>query len=268
MKDFKNKVVVITGGATGIGFSLAKQFGKEGAKVIMAGRRQNRVDQSVQQLRELGIEAGGTSCDVSDEEQVNNLLIFSIKVFGEVDILINNAGIVGTNDKPVIEISDEELQKVLNINVRGTWNGVRIFGKYMLERGKECAIYNVGSENSFFKSVPHGGEYIASKHALLGMTVALRDEVPSYFKVGLIAPGLVQSEIDEITSIGMATDKYTSIVMEQIKDEQFYIVSHAYNIEHITKRYEEMSNAYKRYAPRYEHDDEFDIITLNNKMKK
>jgi len=266
MKDFKNKVVVITGGATGIGFSLATQFGKEGAKIVIASRRSNRVEEAVEKLLKLKIDATGTACDVSNEKQVEALLNYGVVFYGQVDVLINNAGIVGTNNKQVVDISSDELQKVLDVNVKGTWNGVRVFGKYMLDRGKECAIYNVGSENSFFKSVPHGGEYVASKHAILGMTVALRDETPDYFQVGLIAPGLVVSEIDEVTSVGMDTDRYATLVIKQIKAEQFYIVSHAYNIKHITDRYEEMREAYATYAPRYKNDDEFDVMTLMKKM--
>lgn len=266
MKDFKNKVVVITGGATGIGFSLAKQFGNEGAKVVIASRRLNRVEEAVAKLKSSGIDAAGTSCDVAKEEQVKNLLQYTLDTYGRADVLINNAGVVGTNSKPVIDITNEDVQWVFNINIRGTWNGVRVFGKYMLERGEECAIYNVGSENSFFKSVPHGGEYVASKHGLLGMTVALRDEVPDYFQVGIIIPGLVVSEADEITAVGMDTDKYTSVVLEQIKAEEFYIVSHAYNMVHITDRYNEMSKAYATYAPRYQNDIEFDVMTLAAKM--
>lgn len=268
MKNFKDKVVVITGGATGIGFSLAKQFGKEGAKIILAGRRQNRVDEAVEQLLALKIDSTGFACDVSKEDQVKDLLKNSLAFYGQVDVLVNNAGIVGTNNKPVMDISKDEIQQVMDINVIGTWNGVRHFGKYMLERGEACAIYNVGSENSFFKSVPHGGEYVASKHAILGMTVALRDETPDFFQVGIIAPGLVVSEIDEVTAVGMDTDRYASVVMKQIKDEQFYIVSHAYNMKHIADRYKEMCKAYETYAPRYENDDEFDVMTLIAKMSE
>ncbi len=267
MKDFESKVVVITGGATGIGFSLAKQFGKEGAKIVVASRRLNRVEEAVNKLLELKIDATGTTCDVAEEQQIKELLQYCLDFYGQVDVLINNAGIVGTNNKPVIEITNSEVERVLGINVKGTWNGVRVFGKYMIDRGEECAIYNVGSENSFFKSVPHGGEYVASKHAVLGMTVALRDETPDYFQVGIIAPGLVVSEIDEVTAVGMNTDKYASVVIEQIKAEQFYIVSHAYNIRHITDRYNEMNKAYATYAPRYDNDDEFDVMTLVKKME-
>lgn len=266
MNTFQNKVVVITGGATGIGFALAKRFGQEGAKVVVAGRRLHRVEEAVGNLRALGVDAAGTACDVADEEQVEGLLSYSLQTYGQADVLINNAGIVGTNSKPVVDISDEEVQRVFDINVRGTWNGVRVFGKYMLKRGEECAIYNVGSENSFFKSVPHGGEYVASKHAVLGLTVALRDESPEYFQVGIIAPGLVVSEIDEVTAVGMDTDKYAAVVVEQIKAERFYIVSHAYNMKHIADRYKEMSAAYATYAPRYDNDEEFDVMTLMKRM--
>lgn len=75
MKDFKEKVVVITGAATGIGFALAKKQGQEGAKLVICGRRQNRVDEAVVSLKSLGIEAAGTHCDVSKLEDVENSLI-------------------------------------------------------------------------------------------------------------------------------------------------------------------------------------------------
>ena len=265
MNDFKNKVVVITGGATGIGFSFAKQFGQEGAKVVIASRRIERVNEAVAKLEALGIKARGTSCDVTKLADVEALADFAWHEFAHVDVIINNAGI-GSSMKPVIDMTREDVLKTLDVNLFGAWNGVSVFGKRMIAQGTPCAIYNVGSENSFFNAVPMGSEYVASKHALHAMTVALREEVPDFVEVGFICPGLVNSELGTGITFGMNTDKYTSIAMEQIKVGKFYIVSHAYNMVHIDQRQTEIKEAFATYAPRYEGDIEFDVRTLMAQM--
>ncbi len=268
MKDFKNKVVVITGGATGIGFSFAKQFGNEGAKIVIAARRINRVDEAVEKLQAMGIEARGTKCDVSVLTDVEALADFTWKEFGQVDVIVNNAGI-GPAMTPVMDTTKEQVMGLLDVNLFGVWNGVSVFGKRFREQGTPCAIYNVGSENSLFDAVPMGGEYVVSKHAVLALTDILRKEVPDFMKVGLICPGLVNSELgDDGINFGMDTHKYTSIAMEQIKAGKFYIVSHAYNMARIDARYTEIREAYENYAPRYEGDVEFDVRTIVEAMAK
>ena len=262
MNDFKGKVVVITGGATGIGFSFAKHFGQEGAKIVIASRRLNRVNEAVEQLEALGIEAAGTSCDVVEMSDVEALADFAWNKFGHVDVIINNAG-VGPSLQSVFDVNKEKIEQVININYFGVWHGVKVFGNRMIEQGTPCAIYNVGSENSFFAGVPMGSAYVASKHAVLAMTELLNEDAPDFMDVGLICPGLVNSEIGEDgINVGMDTDKYVSIAMEQIKAGKFYIVSHAYNMERINARYNEVSEAFATYAPRYEGDIEFDVRTL------
>ena len=83
MKDFKDKVVVITGGATGIGFSFAKQFGRQGAKIVIAARRVERINESVKKLQAMDIEVAGTQCDVSVLAEVEALADFAWKKFGQ-----------------------------------------------------------------------------------------------------------------------------------------------------------------------------------------
>ena len=266
MKTLKNKVVVITGGATGIGFSFAKQFGKEGSKIVIAGRRENRLEEAVEKLIAEKIDATYVVCDVAKEDEVKNLLDYTLDFYGEVHVLVNNAGI-GPVSKPAYEITRQEIDKILNVNLHGAWNGVRVFAKHMIEKGEECAIYNVASENSFFNAAPLSAGYVASKHALHAMTVALEEDTPDFIEVGLICPGLVNSEIGDGVNIGMDTDKYTSIAMEQIKENQFYIVSHAYNIERINNRQNKIVQAYEQYAPRYENDIEFDVRSILAKMQ-
>ena len=261
MKDFNDKVVVITGAATGIGYALAKQFVKAGAHVVISARRRARLDAAAKELSHFGSEVRVFECDVTQREQVEALAEFAWKALGRVDVLINNAG-VGPITSTVIEARREDVQSILDINLFGAWNGVSVFGGRFLKQGTPAAIFNVGSENCFFNAVPKGAGYVLSKHALLAMTIALREEVPDYLEVGLICPGLVQSELSKETSYGMDTDEYAALVMQQIVAGEFFIVSHAYNIVRINTRYSAVQRAFATYAPRYEGDDEYDVRTL------
>jgi NAD(P)-dependent dehydrogenase (short-subunit alcohol dehydrogenase family) len=271
MKDFQDKVVVITGGATGIGFSFAKQFGNEGAKIVIGGLRKNRIDEAVKQLISLGIDAKGTVADVTQHSEVEALADFAWNEFGKADIILNNAGIMvfGTS---IIDLTIDDFLATYNVNVFGVVNGSSIFGKRFIEQGTPAAIYNVGSENSLFHGVPMGAIYVSSKHAVLAITESLKEEMPDFIDVGFICPGFVRSELggDEATEAmkhGMDTDHFTSVTMEQIKAGKFYIVSHAYNMVRIEERYKEIKEAYETYAPRYEDDIEFDIRTLFSNME-
>lgn len=165
----------------------------------------------------------------------------------------------------VIDTPPELARAVFDVNFFGVLNGVSVFGRRFIEQGKPAAIFNVGSENSFFNAAPMAGAgYVPSKHALLALTSALREEVPDFIEVGLICPGFVMSEFAEegLMRRGMDTDRYTDIAMTQIDNGEFFIVSHAFNMEHIQARFDEVASAYRRYAPRYEGDDEYDIRTL------
>jgi NAD(P)-dependent dehydrogenase (short-subunit alcohol dehydrogenase family) len=264
MQDFNGKVVVITGAATGIGFSLAKQFVARGADVVIAARRRERLDEAASTLIANGGEVRVFECDVTERDQVEALADFATQEFGGADVLVNNAG-VGPVAATVIDARREDVQRVLDVNLFGVWNGVSVFGRRFMQQGTPAAIYNVGSENCFFNAVPKGAGYVASKHAVLAMTAALREEVPDHIEVGLICPGLVQSELARETSEGMDTDRYAALVMTQILAGEFFIVSHAYNIVRIRARNEEIERAFKKYAPRYEGDDEFDVRSLGVK---
>ncbi|RPH55094.1 MAG: SDR family oxidoreductase, partial [Lysobacterales bacterium] len=189
---------------------------------------------------------------------------FAWRSFGRADVLVNNAGI-GPVQSKVIDAKREDVQRVLDVNLFGAWNGVSVFGKRFIEQRTPCAIYNIGSENCFFTAVPEGAGYVASKHAVLAMTMALREEVPDHIEVALICPGLVRSELSKETSMGMDTDAYAALVLKQIEAGEFLIVSHSYNIVRIRERMEALERAYATYAPRYAGDNEFDVRTLGAK---
>ena len=143
MKDFKGKNVVITGGATGIGFALAKLFGKQGARVLIAARRESRLKDAVDLLAGEGIDACYHTCDVSKREDVDALADYAWNEFGQVDVIINNSGVGSSVSTPLIDTPLEEIERIYSVNFYGVINGCQVFGKRFIEQGTPAAIYNL-----------------------------------------------------------------------------------------------------------------------------
>ena len=265
MKNLKNKVIAITGGATGIGFALAKTLGSEGAKIVIGEPRKEKLLQAVDKLKDMGIEVFEAYLDVTDLKSVENFAEFTIKCFGHVDILINNAGIAGARGR-IDKVDVVEAKKIFDVNFFGVWHGCAVFSKKMIDQGTKAAIYNLGSENSLFIAVPKSVAYVASKHSVFALSESLRNDLPDFIHVGTIFPGYVDTPLTSQAEGGMDADEFAKIVKEQIKNEEHIIVSHAYNSVHIEKRNNEISLAYKKYAPRYDGDDEYDVKTILSKL--
>lgn len=263
MTSYKGKTVAITGGATGIGFALAKRFGAEGANIVIGEPRQGRLDQAIAALSGLGVEARAQVLDVTEPDSVEAFADFAWNAFGAVHLLINNAG-VGLGMRSLVKLPLEDMRRVFDVNVFGVWHGAASFGRRMIEAGQPAAIYNVGSENSFFNAAPKTAAYIASKHAVRGLTEALREDMPDFITVGLICPGFVHTEMTRgpFGQFAMDADTFAEKVVEQIRAGEFYVVTHSYNIERIRPVHEEIEAAYARYAPRHEGDEEHDVRTL------
>ena len=261
MKDLKDKIIAITGGATGIGFALAKAFGVEGAKIVIGETREEKLEEAIDKLKNLDIDADKTHLDVTDLNSVENFADFTCERYGRVDMLINNAGISGARGR-IDKVNVLEAKKVFDVNFFGVWHGCSVFSKKMIEQGTKAAIYNLGSENSLFVAVPNSVAYVASKHAVLGLSESLRNDLPDFIHVGTIFPGYVDTPLTGQVEGGMNADKFAEIVKDQIKNEEHIIVSHAHNTVHIENRNNEISLAYEKYAPRYDGDDEYDVKTI------
>jgi len=261
--SYKDKVVAITGGATGIGFALAKAFGLEGASIVIGEPRQNRLDEASRTLQELDIDVCTMVMDVANPESVEAFADFAWGRFGQVDVAINNAGI-SVGQSPLIDLPLEKLHEIFGVNLFGVWHGCASFGRRMVEQGTPAAIYNLGSENSFFIAVPNSAAYVATKHAVLGLSEAFRQEMPNYIKVGTVFPGFVASELspESVQKFAMDTDKFAEIVIDQMRAGEHFIVSHACNMDSIQARRKEVDSAYATYAPRYDGDDEYDVQKL------
>lgn len=265
MENLKDKVIVITGGATGIGFALAKSCGAEGAKIVIGEPRQEQLQIATDALAQLGIEAASMVMDVSDLASVEAFADFAWQTFGRVDILINNAGISGARGS-IHKINVDEARHVFDVNFFGVWHGCAAFSGRMIEQGTPAAIFNLGSENSLFPAVPKSPAYIASKHAVLGLSESLRRDLPDFIHVGTIFPGYVNTPLTGDGDGGMQADEFADIVKQQIIAGEHFIVSHSYNMVHIEARQSEVENAYARYAPRYDGDDKYDVGQLIERM--
>ena len=262
MDSFKDKTVIITGGATGIGFGLAKRFGSEGAKIVIGEPRQDKLDEAITELKGLGIDAAAMVMDVTDPKSMEAFADFAWETYGGGHVLINNAGIA-TGRAPMVDVPLEDLHRLMNVNFFGVWHGAATFGKRMIAQGESAAIYNLASENAFFNAVQNSAPYIASKHAVRGLTEAMRDEFPDHIQVGMIVPGFVASDMTKgVQQFAMDADTFAEKVGEQIRAGEFYVVTHAYNMVRIKPIHDEIHDAYARNAPRYDGDEEYDVPTL------
>lgn len=269
MKLYENSTIIITGGATGIGFGFAQKFGKNGATIIIGEPRQDKLGQAISVLRAEGIDAHSHPLDVTQLDSVEAFADFAFSQKHPVKIVINNAG-VSMRPTPMTRQPIEQVRALFDVNFFGVWHGCSIFGKKLIAQNTPAAIYNIGSENSFFTAAPNIAAYVASKHAVRGLTEAMQEEMPDHISVGLICPGFVQSELTPppFGDLAMNTEQFIDMAYEQIEAGEFYIVSHAYNIERIRPIHDNIESAYQTYAPRYDGDIKYDVRYLINQAQR
>lgn len=193
MKKLENKTVLITGAASGMGKAMVELFAKEGAHVILVDLHQNKLDEMAKELNSHGGSVLPKACDVSNLKQVKNLLARVKKQFGNLDILINNAGIMD-DFTPLDRVSNELWEKVMGVNLNGPFFMTRESIVLMLEK-ESGVIINIASVGGL-QGARAGLVYTTSKHALIGMS---KNIAFMYAKKGIrcnvIAPGGVNTNI-------------------------------------------------------------------------
>jgi 3-oxoacyl-[acyl-carrier protein] reductase len=189
---FKNKSVIITGGGGKIAKAYAMAFAKEGAKLSLPDIAS--ADQIVKTIKDMGGTAISMTCDVSNEQSVKAMVSETVKQFGTVDILINNAAYFMSVWKgPFWEMTVDEFDKAMAVNVRGSWLCAKAAVPYM-QKQKSGKIINISS-NVALTGNPNYIHYVTSKGALIAMTRAMAKEVGDWnICVNTVSPGFVVTE--------------------------------------------------------------------------
>jgi 3-oxoacyl-[acyl-carrier protein] reductase len=186
----KGKVAIVTGAAHGIGRGIALALAKEGAKVVVSDISDKTAD-VVKKIESLGSEVLAVKVNVADSKETEKMAKAAVKKFGRIDILVNNAGIYPF--KPLIEMKEEDWDKVMGVNLRGVFNSTKAVLPKMIEQ-KNGNIINIASIAGAVVGYPNLVHYSASKGGVLGFTRAAALELAQYgIRVNAIAPGAIET---------------------------------------------------------------------------
>ena len=184
--DLTGKTAVVTGGNQGIGFAIAQGLARQGAYVVIANRRAEAGEAAVQRLNSEGLEAESVQADVSESESVHQLVASVLESRAQIDILVNSAAVIVR--KPVEDLTEEEWEFVMDVNLKGTFLCCRDVGRHMIER-RSGKIINISSNVSQVIQ-PLRSAYAVSKAAVSHLTRALAVEWATYgINVNAVAPG-------------------------------------------------------------------------------
>lgn len=190
--SFDGKVALVTGGTSGIGRQTALEFGKAGAKVVLAGRRRQEGDAVVDAIKSHGQDAHFVQTDVTNEGQVEHLIDATIERFGRLDIAFNNAGI--EHGSPITEFSEEDYRHVFDVNVLGVFLCQKYEIPAMLKTGGGVIINTSSILGQI--AMPGSAIYNASKHAVEGITKTTALEYAGQgIRVNAVAPGAIATEM-------------------------------------------------------------------------
>ena len=167
MNRLEGKVAIITGGNSGVGAATAQKFAAEGAKVVITARREAQLEEVAAKIREAGGEVLPIVSDISKVEDAERVVALTLEKFGKVDVLINNAGVLDNGLKAIDSFTDDDMNRVIDINTKGTMCMTREVAKEMAKTGYG-SIVNVASVAGVMGC--GGAAYVASKAAIIGLT--------------------------------------------------------------------------------------------------
>ncbi|UGQ11613.1 3-oxoacyl-ACP reductase FabG [Yinghuangia sp. ASG 101] len=193
MKLLQDRTAVITGGAQGIGFAIAEAFVAHGARVVLGDLDAAALDAAAARLGGEAV-ARTAVCDVRDADQVRRMLRGAVDAFGSLDVMVNNAGI--TRDATLRNMTEEQFDQVIDVHLKGCWNGTRLAGAIMREQGSG-SIVNLSSLSGKAGMVGQTN-YSAAKAGIVGLSKAAAKELARHgVRVNCIQPGLIRTPMTE-----------------------------------------------------------------------
>jgi len=197
MLDFKGKVVLVTGSGRGIGKVIALSFAKLGAKLVLCDVNEETLKETVSEIESIGSEAVYSLANVVSGKEVEEMVDKVIDKWGQVDVLINNAGI--TRDGLLLRMKEEDWDAVLSVNLKGTFNVTRSVLKYMMKK-RSGRIVNIASVIGVMGNVGQAN-YAASKGGVIAFTKSVAKESASRgITANAIAPGFIKTKMTEVLS--------------------------------------------------------------------
>ncbi len=252
MKDLRDKVAFITGGASGLGLAMAKAFGREGMKVMIADIEQSALTRAVQELNSEQVRAEGVLCDVSSRGSLREAALKAIAAFGKVHVVCNNAGVAVGG--PMGTVTERDWEWVMDVNLMGVIYGTEVFAPLIESHGEGGHFVNTASMAGIL-SFPNAEPYCATKFAVVAMSEGWAGQLaPKGIGVSVLCPGFVQTRIHESyrnkpsrygepdtvqVGIGDTREQTAQLVMsgipaapvgnrvvEAVKDNDLYIFTH------------------------------------------
>jgi 3-hydroxybutyrate dehydrogenase len=213
----KNKSVMITGAASGIGYAIGKEFAMQGAKVMLIDMNQEKLTEAVASLKELGYMASGCICDVTNEDEINKAIDRTVEDFGRLDILINNAGMQYVAQ--IEEFPTATYEKMIKIMLVGPFIAIKHALPLMKKQGNG-RIINMASINGLIGFAGKAA-YNSAKHGLIGLTkVAALEAAEHGITVNAICPGYVDTPLVRNQLQDLATTR--NVALDQVLEEVIY----------------------------------------------
>lgn len=206
-KQIEGKVVVITGGSSGLGEATARYLASKGAKLVLGARRIEKLQTIVNEIKQVGGQAVCAKTDVTSHQEVQALINTAIETFGGIDVLVNNAGLMAI--APLSETKVDEWNRMIDINIKGLLYGIAAALPVFQKKGSGHFI-NIASVAGLKVFSPGGTVYSGTKFAVRAISEGLRHEVGGAIRTTTIEPGAVDSEL----KLGSSHEQSASFVKE------------------------------------------------------